>query len=247
MAPPAAPGYRRAGMWGVFPLRRVHGPEKMVPMSIQARALPDTDWLEVDDAKERLRQVLRQHRRSAHRHPSSGHTSRCEAVTEHALEAINGAQRVTAYVSVGNEPCTRLLLDQLHARGVEVLLPVLGPHLARSWGYFKGSQDLAERAPGRPPEPSGPALPARAVGEAEVLVIPALAVDRAGRRLGQGGGWYDRMLPLRQDGVSVFAMVHADELVAGPLPSEDHDAPVDAVITPEEWFLLKGSAFAGRQ
>ena len=69
-------------------------------------------------------------------------------------------------------------------------------------------------------------------------------MDRHGRRLGQGGGWYDRMLPLRAPGTPVFAMVHPDELVAGPLPVEEHDVRVDAVITRESWFLLEGSAFA---
>ena len=78
----------------------------------------------------------------------------------------------------------------------------------------------------------------------DALIIPALAVDRGGRRLGQGGGWYDRMLPLRRDGVGVFAMVYDDELVSGPLPTEEHDELVDAVITPSAWFLLEGSAFA---
>ena len=72
----------------------------------------------------------------------------------------------------------------------------------------------------------------------------SLAVDRGGRRLGQGGGWYDRMLPLRRDGVRVFAMVYDDELVPGPLPTQTHDETVDAVITSDAWFLLKGSTFA---
>ena len=76
------------------------------------------------------------------------------------------------------------------------------------------------------------------------LLVPALAVDRAGRRLGQGGGWYDRMLPLRGEGVLAFALLHPDELVEGPLPTEDHDERVDAVVTAEEWFLLEGSRFA---
>ena len=88
------------------------------------------------------------------------------------------------------------------------------------------------------------ALPAEAIARADALIVPALAVDRGGRRLGQGGGWYDRMLPLRRDGVGVFAMVYDDELVPGPLPTEEHDEVVDAVITPSAWFLLEGSAFA---
>ena len=210
-------------------------------------ALPDTASLtpsETEDAKEELRAILRSHRRSRHRRCEHGHNADCEALTEHALQALDGASTVAAYVSVGYEPCTRQLLDRLLERGVSVLLPVLGPHLARSWGDFRGARDLAERAPGRPPEPSGEALPAEAIARADALVVPALAVDRGGRRLGQGGGWYDRMLPLRRDGVGVFAMVYDDELVPGPLPTEEHDEAVDAVITPDAWFLLEGSAFA---
>ena len=216
-------------------------------MSTQAHELPDTGRLEIDDAKERLRQVLRQYRRKRHRHPARGHDAVCESLTTHALEAVKGMDRVAAYVAVGHEPCTRLLLERLTERGVRVLLPVLGPHLSRSWAYYRGAADLAERAPGRPPEPSGRVLPPEEVERVDALLIPALAVDRGGRRLGQGGGWYDRLLPLRADGVRVFAMVHDDELVAGPLPTEAHDEPVDAVITPEEWFLLEGSAFASER
>lgn len=216
----------------------------MVGMTNPAPDLPDTGWLEVEDAKDRLREVLRAHRRKHHPHPEHGHDAACEALTEHALEAVEGLDSVALYVSVAHEPCTRLLLERLYQRGVTVLLPVLGPHLSRSWGTLKGIEDLAERNPGRPPEPSGETLPAEAVTGVDALLIPALAIDRAGRRLGQGGGWYDRMLPLRAEGVKVFALVNDDELVAGPLPTEEHDEPVDAVITPERWFLLEGSAFS---
>ena len=207
-------------------------------MTTGALDLPDTSRLEVDDAKDELRKVLRAHRHAHHHHPGSGHTAACEALTEHALEAVAGATTVATFVSMGAEPCTRLLLERLHETGVEVLLPVLGPHLARCWGRFQGSADLAERAPRRPLEPSGPTLPAEAVHEADALLIPALCVDRDGRRLGQGGGWYDRMLPLRAPGTHIFAIIHPEEVVAGPLPVEEHDEPVDAVITAEEWFLL---------
>lgn len=212
-------------------------------MTPSARDLPVTRTQDLDDDKDRLRRILRADRRTHHRHPDHGHAPTCQDLTEHALEAVGGMECVAAYVSVGAEPCTRLLLPALAERGVRVLLPVLGPHLARSWGYFQGMEDLAVRSPGRPPEPSGPSLPAEAVAQADALLIPALAVDREGRRLGQGGGWYDRMLPLRKDGAQVFAMVHDDELIANPLPVAEHDVPVDAVITPSAWFLLEGSVF----
>ncbi|MBW3068650.1 MULTISPECIES: 5-formyltetrahydrofolate cyclo-ligase [unclassified Actinomyces] len=214
-------------------------------MSTQARVLPDTSSLAASDAKEQLRQVLRRHRATHHRHPEHGHNSTCQQLTAHILQAIAGMSTVAAYVSVSHEPCTRLLLEQLEGTGTAVLLPVLGPQLTRSWGYFRGVADLAERSPGRPPEPSGEVLPATAIADAEAVIVPALAVDRSGRRLGQGGGWYDRVLPLRRRGTPIFAVVHDDELVTQPLPGQPHDAPVDAVITPDEWFLLEGSAFAG--
>ena len=215
-------------------------------MTTGALDLPDTSRLEDDDAKDELRKVLRAHRRAHHHHPAQGHTAACEALTEHALQAVAGMGAVAAYVSVGYEPCTRLLLEELRSQGVRVLLPVLGPRLSRSWRYFAGSDDLAERAPGRPPEPSGQPLPPEEIGQVEAVLVPALAVDRAGRRLGQGGGWYDRVLPLRRPQAPVFALVYGDELVTRPLPAEPHDVPVDAVITPTEWFLLQGSAFSGR-
>lgn len=215
-------------------------------MSTPAPVLPDVAFLEVSDAKDALRVTLREQRRHRHRHPVGHHDPTCEALTEHALQAVAGMGAVAAYVSVGYEPCTRLLLEELRSQGVRVLLPVLGPRLSRSWRYFAGSDDLAERAPGRPPEPSGQPLPPEEIGQVEAVLVPALAVDLAGRRLGQGGGWYDRVLPLRRPQAPVFALVYGDELVTRPLPAEPHDVPVDAVITPTEWFLLQGSAFSGR-
>lgn len=212
-------------------------------MSPTARDLPIPQTADTDDAKDELRRLLRAGRREHHRHPEHAHEQSCQALTTHALEAVSGAGTVAAYVSVGNEPCTRLLLDALHERGTRVLLPVLGPHLARSWAYFRGSEDLEVRSPGRPPEPSGQVLDAEEIGRVDAVIVPALAIDRAGRRLGQGGGWYDRALPLRGAGVPVFAMVFDDELVTGPLPVADHDVAVDAVIAPSAWFLLKGSVF----
>ncbi|WP_342770094.1 5-formyltetrahydrofolate cyclo-ligase [Xylanimonas allomyrinae] len=94
---------------------------------------------------------------------------------------------------------------------------------------------------GAPPEPGGPALGASAIATADVVVAPALAVDTRGRRLGQGGGWYDRVLRLVPEGVSVVAMVFADEVYDAeerPLPTEPHDVRVHAVATPQWWRPL---------
>lgn len=212
-------------------------------MTGDAGDLPDVSGLELGDAKTTLRRAIRSRRAAIHRHPESGHTPVCDALAEHVLEATAGMRSVAAYVSTANEPCTRVLLEELHAAGITVLLPVLGPHLSRAWGEYSTTTELTVRAPGRPPEPSGDILPAEAVAQVDGLIIPALAVDREGRRLGQGGGWYDRIIPLRKPGAGIFAVVHDDELLPGPLPSEEHDQRVEVAITPERWFLIEGSAF----
>lgn len=77
----------------------------------------------------------------------------------------------------------------------ELLLPKLGPGLSREWGWYRGAEDLLREAPGRcPPEPSGPAISSDILSEVGALLMPAILVDRQGRRIGQGGGWYDRVL-----------------------------------------------------
>ena len=204
--------------------------------------MPSTSGLEMEDAKQAIRQAVRVHRsaRSARQREQDGH-----AFAEHGVQAVGDAECVAAYVSTHVEPVTTALLEALRERGTRVLLPVLGPGLARCWGEYTGAENLAHHAPGRPLEPTGEVLEPESLAQADVVIAPALAVDRYGIRLGQGGGWYDRALQHRRSGVPVFAMVHEAELVQdAPLPRAEHDLPVDAVITEERWFLLDGSPFA---
>ena len=62
-----------------------------------------------------------------------------------------------------------------------------------------------------------------------------VAVDPAGGRLGQGGGWYDRVLEHVRPEVPVVALVHEDEVV-DEVPREPHDRLVTAYVTPEGWW-----------
>jgi 5-formyltetrahydrofolate cyclo-ligase len=203
---------------------------------------PSTTGLELEDAKQALRAAVRTSR--AARSPRQREEA-AAAFAEHGVQAVGEARCVAAYVSAPTEPDTSLLIDALHARGVRVLLPVLGPGLARCWGEYTSREQLAQRAPGRPLEPEGEVFPPEALTEAEVVIAPALAVDQDGIRLGQGGGWYDRALLHRAPDAPVLAMVHEAELLTeAHLPRAEHDVPVDAVITEERWFLVDGSPFA---
>lgn len=201
--------------------------------------LPLTNGYEIEDAKAELRRVIREHRSSR----SSRDLARLgNDLVAQGLQAVGEARTVALYVSQPKEPPTLPLLDALHARGVRVLLPALGPGLARQWAFYQGSQDLAEHAPDRPPEPSGQRMPSEAIQRADVIITPALAVDGLGNRLGQGGGWYDRMLKLIDPAVPTFAMVFHEELISTQvLPNDGMDVRVQAALTPSAVFLLQGS------
>ncbi|MGW1067289.1 5-formyltetrahydrofolate cyclo-ligase [Streptomyces aureus] len=153
------------------------------------------------------------------------------------LPELAGARTVAAYVSVGSEPGTRTLLDALHARGVRVLLPVLLPDNDLDWGAYTGPDSLTEvRHGGKMAllEPAGERLGPEAVGEADVVLLPGLAVDARGMRLGRGGGSYDRVLArLERAGAdpALVVLLYGTEVVER-VPEEAHDRPVHAVVTP---------------
>ncbi|MGW4160497.1 5-formyltetrahydrofolate cyclo-ligase [Streptomyces sp. NPDC004788] len=160
-----------------------------------------------------------------------------EALASHALELpeLADAGTVAAYVSVGREPGTRALLDALRARGVRVLLPVLLPDNDLDWAVYEGAERLAKAGRGLL-EPVGERLGPDAVCGAGAVLLPGLAVDARGMRLGRGGGSYDRVLARLVRAAADPALVvllYANEVVAR-VPEEPHDHPVHAVVTPEE-------------
>lgn len=157
------------------------------------------------------------------------------------LPAVRSGAVVAAYASRAAEPATTPLLDRLLGRGARVLLPVLGAGLAREWAWLSTTDELEVRAPGRPPEPPGPSLPAETLAEADVVLVPALAVDTSGTRLGHGGGWYDRVLAHARPDAPLIALVYPEEVydaVVLPLPREDHDRRVGSVATTAGWRPL---------
>jgi 5-formyltetrahydrofolate cyclo-ligase len=140
-------------------------------------------------------------------------------------EILENPRCVALYVAVPPEPETGLLLSWLESRGVRVLLPVLHDDNDLGWGASS-----AGLVPGRfgLSEPAVD-LGVDAIADAELVLCPALAVDRAGVRLGRGGGSYDRALA--RVGVPTIAVLYDSELVDA-LPSDAHDRRVTHVLTP---------------
>jgi len=146
------------------------------------------------------------------------------------LPEVDMAASVTAYVSIGSEPETRGLVFALWKRGAYVLLPKLLPDGDLDWATYEGPESLT---PGRFGllEPTAPARGVEAVRGADVVIVPALAVDRTGVRLGRGGGSYDRVLARLGPGILSVALVYDSELL-GALPRQPHDQRVRAAVTP---------------
>ena len=140
------------------------------------------------------------------------------------------AGTVAAYVSVGTEPQTRGLIYALWKRGTYVLLPLLRDDDDLDWASYEGPDSLGNGPRGLL-EPTEPPRGVHAVTSADLVIVPALAVDGGGMRLGRGGGSYDRALARVGAAVPTVALIYDHELL-DEVPAGDHDRPVRMVARP---------------
>lgn len=178
-------------------------------------------------AKQALRDQLLAARRSLDV-ATLGDAARGLADVVLATPEVRRAATVTAYVSVGSEPGTGALLDGLLAAGKRVLLPVLLPDNDLDWAVHTGDLVAARRGL---LEPAGPRLGPEAVAQADVVLVPGLAVGADGLRMGRGGGSYDRTLDRVASDAFTCVLLHDGEVLAS-VPAEPHDVPVAAAATP---------------
>jgi 5-formyltetrahydrofolate cyclo-ligase len=154
--------------------------------------------------------------------------SLADAVLEFPPTQMAGT--VAAYVSVGSEPSTRALIFALWKRGSYVLLPLLEPGGDLDWASYEGPDSLVPGPHGLL-EPGEPPRGVTAISSADLVIVPALAVDRRGNRLGRGGGSYDRALARVGPAVPTIALLYDGELL-DDVPAAPHDRPVRAVARP---------------
>lgn len=169
------------------------------------------------------------------------------SLNDHVGAVVSNGSTVCAYVPVGVEPGSIEMLDVLLRRAGRVLLPVArtagdATPLALQWGEYRPGQLVAARFGLL--EPAQPWLPPRALAEASVVLVPALAVDRRGVRLGRGGGFYDRSLVHRAQQVRLIAVIRDEELI-DELPCEPHDVRMTHALTPRLGLIDLGHAEPG--
>jgi 5-formyltetrahydrofolate cyclo-ligase len=170
------------------------------------------------------------------------HEAEADALCRHLPDAVNDARTVCAYVPIRFEPGSIALLDTMFRLAGRVLLPVArddadGLPQPMRWGEYHPDRLVPARLGLM--EPTEPWLPAEAVADATVVFVPALAVDRAGVRLGRGAGFYDRSLPLADPAARRVGVVRDDELV-DELPAEPHDVRMTHALTPRRGLVGLG-------
>ncbi|OBK17625.1 5-formyltetrahydrofolate cyclo-ligase [Mycobacterium asiaticum] len=182
-------------------------------------------------SKAALRERLAAARR---RIPDDVRAADAAKLIHHLEQLVAPHSTVCAYVPVGSEPGSLDMLDALLRRAGRVLLPIARTSvddtpLPLQWAEYRPGGLVS--AQWGLLEPAPPWLPGAALGDAGLALVPALAVDRRGVRLGRGRGFYDRSLAARDPRARLVAVVRDDELV-DELPSEPHDVPMTHALTP---------------
>ena len=136
---------------------------------------------------------------------------------------MQSAKVISSYLSYEHEPDTSEINDAILNSGRTLLLPRMLSDKSLEFLPWDGNSK-ALNSVGKIKEPIG----TRYLGEIDVMLVPALAVDKSGNRLGQGGGSFDRALQ-NYRGWSV-ALINSKELFE-TIPTESHDMKVDAALT----------------
>lgn len=148
-----------------------------------------------------------------------------------------GWRRIAAFIPTPTEPPIAHGLNTLVLAGVSVIVPVsaadglldwveLGPDTI--WSTTKDAMGMPIPSTGSKASPE----------DLDAVLIPAAAVDRAGNRLGWGKGFYDRFLSSVVGEPLLLAVVFDSDRV-DEIPTEAHDAPVDAILTETEVLLTQ--------
>lgn len=171
--------------------------------------------------KHDIRKMLRQGK-------PAGSAVEASAITSQLLQhpCVRKARTILAYSSLPDEVPTQELLDTLVREGKTVLLPRIVSDTEMCLHHYTGRNDLAKGAFGIL-EPTGELFDA--YQQIDVAIIPGMAFDKQGHRLGRGKGYYDRFLPLLPEAYRI-GVCYPSRLLPH-IPTDDHDILMDEVIS----------------
>jgi 5-formyltetrahydrofolate cyclo-ligase len=172
----------------------------------------------VSEAKKALRaQIL-----AARSTNLSRQTSHLFAESLLALSLQQNLKRIGCYLSFGSEPATDSFIELAKAEGIEIACPRIESDGRMVMAVLESETKPSELGFR---EPTGKVVESK---DLELIVIPALAIDHKGQRLGRGAGYFDRFLE-QYKGRTVGLVYDAEFLPE--VPSETHDLPVSLVVT----------------
>ena len=163
------------------------------------------------------------------------------AQTLRRLHIYKKARVVMCYVAIDSEVETRPILEQALADGKRVAVPMA---LSRSRRLVAAEvknlrRELKPRGPWKIPQPPSRKGHAISPENLDLVIVPGVAFDRQGRRLGRGMGYFDRFLGRVPASVPRVGLAFRFQLLK-EIPSESHDQPVSVVITEKKVVRIKG-------
>jgi len=191
--------------------------------------------ISTQNSKAGIRAAVLRHRQSR---SNSSLAEQSRLISEHlrSLPLFQSVDIVASYTSWPSEPATTELNYALLKRGAILLLPAGG--IEPRWRLLSsrsGFCDFAQNDEMATVErEDGKMYPPQVLREAEIIIVPALAVDYRGTRLGRGAGWYDRMLVHKKPDATVISLLFEGEYLSDKLlPRDEHDFPMNYAVTPQ--------------
>ncbi len=156
-------------------------------------------------------------------------------LAEHLTSLCAGAKVVAGYAPLGSEISPRLAIEEARAVGAIVAFPAFG-NPAEPFRFLAGDPSAGGPFGILQPRPGAPPV------EPDLILVPLIAVDGRGTRLGRGKGHYDRVLtPLRRKGARLIGVGWTLQRITDEIPRDPWDVPMDGFASPEgvEWFGQK--------
>lgn len=154
-----------------------------------------------------------------------------ESISKFDWKSILPGTTIGCYASMQSEPPTSLLRKKLLELGFSIYLPIITESNELLWG--EDCEPFTTNRFGIPEPEKGDI----STSDLSCLIIPALAVDQFGNRLGKGAGYYDKALSsvssFADDGPLRIALVFEDEVLT-EIPHEPHDQKIDLIVTPQK-------------
>jgi 5-formyltetrahydrofolate cyclo-ligase len=179
-------------------------------------------------SKQALRDAAKQKRRAI---PEDEITKKSARICTYLLEVIDGCDPVMAYVSKPPEVDTHPFIRDLLREGRRVIVPIIEKETRTLRLSYLRDTTLLVKSTFHVPEPIGNEIPAQA-SDIQTVIIPLLAFDRRGNRLGYGAGYYDRFLA-QNPGVKKIGVAFSCQ-ETDSVPRDENDVRIDIVVTEDE-------------